>query len=122
MRKIKSFWKKANIMKTLVLAEKPSVGKDIARVLNCRGSKNGYIEGDKYIVTWALGHLVTLADPEEYNKSYKTWDINHLPIMPEKLRLTVIPQTSKQYKTVKDLLLRNDVSNIVVATDAGREG
>jgi len=109
-------------MKTLVLAEKPSVGKDIARVLNCRAGKNGYIEGDKYIVTWALGHLVTLADPEEYDKRYKTWDINHLPIMPDKLRLTVIPQTSKQYKTVKDLLLRKDVSTIIIATDAGREG
>ena len=109
-------------MKTLVLAEKPSVGKDIARVLGCRSGNNGYIEGPKYIVTWALGHLVTLADPEEYDKKYKTWDINDLPIMPKELRLTVIPQTSKQYKTVKDLLLRKDVSDIVIATDAGREG
>ena len=109
-------------MKTLVLAEKPSVGKDIARVLGCKNGSNGYIEGPKHIVTWALGHLVTLADPEEYDKNYKTWDINHLPIMPKELRLTVIPQTSKQYKTVKDLLLRKDVSDIVIATDAGREG
>ena len=109
-------------MKTIVLAEKPSVGKDIARVLNCRNGKNGYIEGDKYIVTWALGHLVTLADPEEYDPKYRNWDINHLPIMPDKLRLTVIPQTSKQYRTVKELLLRKDVSSVVVATDAGREG
>ena len=109
-------------MKTIVLAEKPSVGKDIARVLNCRNGKNGYIEGDKYIVTWALGHLVTLADPEEYDPRYKNWDISHLPIMPEKQRLTVIPQTSKQYRTVKELLLRKDVSAIVIATDAGREG
>ncbi|MCL1788313.1 MAG: DNA topoisomerase III, partial [Defluviitaleaceae bacterium] len=109
-------------MKTLVLAEKPSVGRDIARVLGCKGGGNGYIEGSKYIVTWALGHLVTLADPEEYNKNYKTWDINQLPIMPKELRLTVIPQTSKQYKTVKDLLLRKDVADIVIATDAGREG
>jgi len=109
-------------MKTLVLAEKPSVGRDIARVLGCKASGNGYQEGGKYIVTWALGHLVTLADPEDYDKAYKTWDINHLPIMPKALRLTVIPQTSKQYKTVKDLLLRKDVSDIVIATDAGREG
>ena len=109
-------------MKTLVLAEKPSVGRDIARVLGCKSGGNGYIEGAKYIVTWALGHLVTLADPEEYEKRYKTWDINDLPIMPKELRLTVIPQTSKQYKTVKDLLLRKDVSDIVIATDAGREG
>jgi len=111
-------------MKTLVLAEKPSVGRDIARIL-CKtsGAKGGgYIEGGGYIVTWALGHLVTLADPEEYNKDYKSWDINHLPIMPDKLQLTVIPQTSKQYKTVKDLLHRKDVGSIVIATDAGREG
>ena len=115
-------------MKTLVLAEKPSVGKDIAKVLNCRNAGasgprgSGYLEGSQHIVTWALGHLVTLADPEEYNKAYKNWDINHLPIMPDTLRLTVIPQTSKQYRTVKDLLLRKDVNNIVIATDAGREG
>ena len=121
-------------MKTLVLAEKPSVGKDIARVLNCRsvggsgpagrpGSRGGgYMEGSQYVVTWALGHLVTLADPEGYNPAYKNWDINHLPIMPDKLRLTVIPQTSKQYKTVKELMLRKDVNSIVIATDAGREG
>jgi len=114
--------KENNLMKTLVLAEKPSVGRDIARVLDCKSGGNGYIEGTKHIVTWALGHLVTLADPEEYEKKYKIWDINDLPIMPKALRLTVIPQTSKQYKTVKDLLLRKDVSDIVIATDAGREG
>jgi len=109
-------------MKTLVLAEKPSVGKDIGRVLGCRPAGNGYMEGPKHLVTWALGHLVTLADPEEYDKAYQKWDINHLPIMPDALRLTVIPQTSRQYKTVKDLLLRKDVTSIVIATDAGREG
>ena len=109
-------------MKTLVLAEKPSVGKDIAKVLGCRGGGNGYMEGAQYVVTWALGHLVTLADPEEYNPDYKSWNINHLPIMPDTLKLTVIPQTSKQYRVVKDLMLRKDVGSIVIATDAGREG
>ncbi|MCL2399976.1 MAG: DNA topoisomerase III [Defluviitaleaceae bacterium] len=115
-------------MKTLVLAEKPSVGKDIARVLNCKSAGRsghgggGYMEGAQYVVTWALGHLVTLEDPEQYDPTYKNWDINHLPIMPDVLRLTVIPQTSKQYKTVKDLLLRKDIGSIVIATDAGREG
>ena len=109
-------------MKTLVLAEKPSVGRDIARVLNCRPAANGYMEGPKHVVTWALGHLVTLADPEEYDKAYQKWDITHLPIMPDNLRLTVIPQTSKQYRTVKDLMSRKDVNMIVIATDAGREG
>jgi DNA topoisomerase-3 len=108
-------------MKTLVLAEKPSVGKDIARVLGCK-SGGGFMEGPQYIVTWALGHLVTLADPEGDGKNFKHWDINHLPIMPEKLKLVVIPQTSKQFKIVKDLLLRKDVGSIVIATDAGREG
>ena len=109
-------------MKSLVLAEKPSVGKDIARVLGCRPAGSGFMEGPKHVVTWALGHLVTLADPEEYDKAFQKWDINHLPIMPDNLRLTVIPQTSKQYKTVKDLLLRKDVTGIIIATDAGREG
>ena len=109
-------------MKSLVLAEKPSVGKDIARVLGCRPAGNGYMESAKHIVTWALGHLVTLADPDEYDKAFEKWDINHLPIMPDHLRLTVIPQTSRQYKTVKDLLLRKDVTGIIIATDAGREG
>lgn len=109
-------------MKTLVLAEKPSVGKDIARVLNCKSGGSGYMEGPSYVVTWALGHLVTLADPEKYDPAYKSWNINHLPIMPDKLSLVVIPQTAKQYKTVKDLMLRKDVGSIVIATDAGREG
>ena len=109
-------------MKTLVLAEKPSVGKDIAKVLQCKGGSAGYMEGAKYVVTWALGHLVTLADPEEYDPAYKNWKINDLPIMPDQLRLTVIPQTSKQYRLVKDLMLRKDVTEIVIATDAGREG
>ncbi|MCL1843000.1 MAG: DNA topoisomerase III [Defluviitaleaceae bacterium] len=109
-------------MKTLVLAEKPSVGKDIARVLGCSAGAKGFMEGARYIVTWALGHLVTLADPEGYDKAFAKWDINHLPIMPEKLKLTVIPQTAKQFKTVKELLLRKDVGGIIIATDAGREG
>ena len=72
--------------KILVLAEKPSVGRDIARVLNCNKDKNGYIEGSKYIVTWALGHLVTLADPESYGEKYKSWKMEDLPILPPKLK------------------------------------
>lgn len=108
--------------KTVVLAEKPSVGKDIARVLNCKKGGNGYLEGDKYIVTWALGHLVTLADPERYGEQYKQWSLDLLPIMPNKLDIVVIKQTSKQYNTVKEQLYRKDVSDIVIATDAGREG
>ncbi len=108
--------------KIVVLAEKPSVGKDIARVLNCKKGSNGYLENDKYIVTWALGHLVTLADPESYSDEYKNWSLDTLPIMPDKLNTVVIKQTSKQYNIVKQQLNRKDVSDIVIATDAGREG
>ena len=71
-------------MKALVLAEKPSVARDIARVLKCGKKQNGALEGEKYIVTWALGHLVTLADPEEYDKKYKDWNLEYLPMLPKK--------------------------------------
>ena len=109
-------------MKSLVLAEKPSVARDIARVLNCHKNIAGAIEGSQYIVTWALGHLVTLADPEEYDKKFKEWDMSYLPMTPEKWELVVIKQTSKQYHNVKAQLFRKDVSEIIIATDAGREG
>ena len=109
-------------MKTLVIAEKPSVGRDIGRVLNCRPAGQGSMEGAQYVVTWALGHLVTLAEPENYDAKYKSWALNDLPIMPEKLKLVVIPQTSKQFGLVKTLLRRADITQIVIATDAGREG
>lgn len=108
--------------KSLVLAEKPSVARDIARVLNCKKSGNGYLEGNQYIVTWALGHLVTLADPESYDVKYKQWNLEDLPMLPEKMKLTVIKQTGKQFNVVKTQLFRNDVSEIIIATDAGREG
>lgn len=107
---------------TLVLAEKPSVGRDIAKVLNCRTKGNGYMEGKNYIVTWALGHLVTLADPEEYDDRYKTWRLEDLPMLPDKMKLVVIKESGRQYKVVKELLHRKDVGEIVIATDAGREG
>ncbi|MFD1737502.1 DNA topoisomerase III [Bacillus salitolerans] len=108
--------------KQLVLAEKPSVGRDLARVLGCHKKGNGYFEGSQYIVTWALGHLVTLADPERYEDKYKSWKLEDLPILPPSLKLTVIKQTGKQFNIVKTLLSRNDVSVVVIATDAGREG
>ena len=108
--------------KILVLAEKPSVGRDIARVLGCKNDKNGYIEGSKYIVTWALGHLVTLADPESYDYRYKCWNMEDLPILPKYLKTVVIKKTSKQFNTVKSQINRDDVCEIVIATDAGREG
>lgn len=108
--------------KSIVIAEKPSVARDIARVLKCDKKGNGYIEGNKYIVTWALGHLVTLADPESYDVKYKKWNLEDLPMLPERLKLTVIKQTGKQFNAVKSQLIRNDVNEIIVATDAGREG
>ncbi|TFD99718.1 DNA topoisomerase III [Jeotgalibacillus salarius] len=108
--------------KTVVLAEKPSVGRDIARVLDCHKKGNGYLEGDKYIVTWALGHLVTHADPDHYGDQYQSWRLEDLPILPEEMKLVVIKKTGKQFQSVKSQLTRGDVGEIVIATDAGREG
>jgi DNA topoisomerase-3 len=106
----------------LILAEKPSVGKDLGRVLNCNKEGNGYLEGKDNIVTWALGHLVTLADPESYDSKYASWQLEDLPIIPKSMKTEVIKQTRKQFNTVKELMLRSDVKEIVIATDAGREG
>ncbi len=109
-------------MKSLVLAEKPSVAREIARVLKCSNKQKGYIEGNHYVVTWALGHLVTLAEPDDYDAKYKQWRLEDLPMLPEKMKLKVIKQTSHQYQVVKNLMNRGDISDLVVATDAGREG
>ena len=108
--------------KSLVLAEKPSVARDIAKVLNCNKQGNGFLEGPQYVVTWALGHLVTLAEPEHYDQKYKTWQLNDLPMLPKDLELTVIRQTNKQFQAVKKQLQRQDITQIIIATDAGREG
>lgn len=108
--------------KTLVLAEKPSVARDIAKVLNSNQKGNGFLAGPKYVVTWALGHLVTLADPETYSDRYKTWNIEDLPMLPKKMELVVIRETSKQFGVVKNLLHRDDIDELVIATDSGREG
>ena len=83
--------------KTLVLAEKPSVGKELARVLGCKRGGEGYMEGDRYIVTWALGHLVTLADPDVYDKKLEKWNMDDLPMLPETMKLVVIRESSKQF-------------------------
>ena len=109
-------------MKSLVIAEKPSVARDIARVLKCNKNINGAIEGERYIVTWGLGHLVTLADPEDYDKKYKEWKMEDLPMVPDVFKLEVIGQTAKQYHAVKAQIHRQDVGEIIIATDAGREG
>ena len=110
------------MVKSVVIAEKPSVARDIANVLKCTKKGNGFLEGDKYIVTWALGHLVTLADPEAYDTKFKTWNLEDLPMLPDQMKLVVMKQTGKQFNTVKSQLTRSDVNEIIVATDAGREG
>ncbi|WP_405173580.1 DNA topoisomerase III [Paenibacillus sp. FSL H8-0260] len=109
-------------MKTLVLAEKPSVAREIARVMGCNNKQKSYIEGPKYVVTWALGHLVGLAEPEDYNKKFATWALEDLPILPEKTKLKVLRETSQQYKAVQHLMKRQDIEELIVATDAAREG
>lgn len=109
-------------MKKLVIAEKPSVGREIAKTLNLRERGNGYIEGPEYVVTWALGHLVELAEPSHYSERYKRWSLNDLPMLPEKLDERVIDETKDQFNVIASLLKRSDVSSVVIATDAGREG
>jgi DNA topoisomerase-3 len=108
--------------KTLVIAEKPSVGRDIAQVLNCRQKGDGCLEGNGYIVTWAIGHLVTLKEPEEYDPVHKRWALKTLPIIPAQMELKVIPKTGKQFQIIKRLMSRPEVASIICATDAGREG
>ena len=106
-------------MKSLVIAEKPSVGRDIARVLNCKQGGNGFLEGKDYIVTWALGHLVELSDPESYGDQWKEWKLETLPMLPEKLEIQVIKKTGGQFRTVKTQMCRKDVNQLIIATDVG---
>ncbi|TCZ75155.1 DNA topoisomerase III [Paenibacillus albiflavus] len=109
-------------MKSLVLCEKPSVAKEIARVLGCKEKHKSYIEGPAYIVTWALGHLVELSEPEDYDPKYKTWKLEDLPLLPSTMKLKIMRETSHQYKAIAQLCKRNDLKELIVATDAGREG
>ena len=108
--------------KTLIIAEKPSVGSDIARVLGCRERRKGWIEGSDYIVTWAIGHLVTLCSPEEMDEALKTWSFDTLPILPGDMKLKVVPRTRSQFDVVKRLMLSEEVTSLMCATDSGREG
>ena len=109
-------------MKSLVIAEKPSVARDIARVLGANQKNGGILEGKNYVVTWALGHLVTLADPEKYDRKYEKWEMATLPMLPKEMKLVVIRQTGRQFSVVKTQLFRKDIGEIIIATDAGREG
>ena len=109
-------------MKKLVIAEKPSVGREIARNLGCFDRSQGYIEGQDWIVTWALGHLVELAPPQHYSAAWKRWSIRDLPMLPETLEESVIEESKEQFDIISSLLSRSDVESVVIATDAGREG
>lgn len=108
--------------KILVIAEKPSVARDIARVLQCKQKGEGFLYGEKYIVCWAIGHLVTLADPEEYDDKYKKWKKETLPILPEQMKLKVIQKTAPQLRILKKLMNSKEVDSLICATDSGREG
>lgn len=109
-------------MKTLVIAEKPSVGKEIARVLGANQKSKNYIEGKDYIVTWALGHLLGLKMPEDYKKEWATWDMESLPLIPPKMATKPLKNTGHQLKAIKQLANRKDIGGAIIATDAGREG
>ena len=108
--------------KTVVVAEKPSVGRDIARVIGCRDRGEGCMIGSEYIVTWAVGHLVTLCEPDEIDERYKRWRTEDLPILPPSIPLKVIKATKDQFKIVKQLICASDTDSVICATDAGREG
>ena len=109
-------------MVTLVVAEKPSVARDIARVLGAREKGEGCLVGGGYAVTWALGHLVTLKEPEELDEKYKRWRAQDLPILPERMETKVIKKTRSQFLVLKRLMNSADTQDIVCATDSGREG
>ena len=109
-------------MSKLVLAEKPSVAQSIAKVLGANKRCDGYLEGNGYIVSWCVGHLVELAAPEVYDEKYGKWRLEDLPILPDDWIYQVSSSTRKQYGILKDLMKRTDVESLVCATDAGREG
>ncbi len=108
----------------LIITEKPSVARDIAKILKVTGKKEGYIEGNGYLVTWAIGHLITLVNPESYDKKYKSWKLEDLPILPETFKIEQIKTkgAKEQFKVIKNLIAKTDIKEIICATDAGREG
>lgn len=107
---------------TLIIAEKPSVGRDIARVLRVSERQEGYLRGSEYCITWAIGHLVSLSDPEEIDPRFKRWRKEDLPLLPDHIPLKVLPKTKKQFSIVRGLMNHADCEKIICATDAGREG
>lgn len=109
-------------MKTLILTEKPSIARDFARALGVKGKREGYLEGGDHVIVWAIGHLVELADPQDYAAKWKRWSLNTLPILPQQLKYKPIANVRKQLKVVQQQLQRSDIGRIIIATDAGREG
>lgn len=108
--------------KTLIIAEKPTVARDIARVLKCSGRGQGCIVGENYIISWAVGHLITLCEPEDYSENLKAWSMSTLPIIPEQIELKPIDNTRDQYEILNNLMHMDEVTNLICATDSGREG
>ena len=106
----------------LIVAEKPSVGRELAGIVGAKEKKEGYIKGGGHIITWAVGHLTELAAPELYDEKLKSWKLDTLPVIPDKFKTVVSKKTSEQYKIVKDLMNSGEVTEIICATDAGREG
>ena len=109
--------------KSVFIAEKPSVAAEFAKALKLNTTrKDGYMEGEQAIVTWCVGHLVTMSYPEVYDEKYKKWNLKDLPFLPKEWKYEVIPGVKKQFRIVKDILNRKDVDTIYVCTDSGREG
>ena len=109
--------------KALYIAEKPSVAQEFAKALKINGQRrDGYLESEDSVVTWCVGHLVTMSYPEKYDMKYKRWSFDTLPFLPREFKYEVIPGVSKQFKIVKELLNRADIDTIYVCTDSGREG
>ncbi len=108
--------------KTLILTEKPSVARDFAKALGVKGKKDGYLENEDYIITWAVGHLVELFEPQDYDPKWKRWRLENLPILPSRFQYKPIPKTQKQLKIICNLLSKKSPDQVVIATDAGREG
>ena len=106
----------------LIITEKPSVARDIAKVLKVNSKKEGLIEGNGWVITWALGHLIEFVQPDEYGKEYERWEMVHLPIIPDLFKTRPIERSKTQYEIVKAQLQRSDISEVICATDAGREG
>ena len=106
----------------LVIAEKPSVAMSIAKVLGVKNRQNGYMEGNGYIISWCVGHLVGLVSPEFYDEKYKKWDMEDLPIFPKEFKYYVLPKVKKQFSILKTLMNRKDINEVINACDAGREG